>query len=509
MWVFFYCKYKVSLYNEICKMCIYIHLKESITMFNKENVANPRAKVAPMEARSTTNAAIGRRTGSALIDAVAFIAVFFGLNFAVVTPIMDATVQLSARIEQTNVDMKNSSLYIAKYLNADGEEIVSGYNLDLQIGDTYVASEPEDGFDYKVDTFGLYYPQSASDDYVSALYPEMVCLFYTNYRLNRALETGVSEERAAVNAVIKENIGDTPEAVNTWYKTEVLRVDQADSYFVSIVEEEEPSPKIKLPSANTSETDSTSSEIESTSVSSEDTANTIADFDFFPAGVALVSDPAKVPTYDQLSDFYKRIYQAAVSDLNAEPDHARTMQLQIIAVVIPFLLASAIVYLLFPLIFKHGASLGKLALKLGVVNTYGFKALWWQHVARFFGLFIFELLLTLLLYFIAPSMALLPIFISFTLVMFGKKHRAVHDFIAGTKVIDLRTSLIYRSAAEEDEFNPVVSEENSKQEAHEEQETLSYADRILPPPPAPVTPPAEATSEEILDVADDEPTDKE
>ena len=162
---------------------------------------------------------------------------------------------ISARIEQTNVDMKNSSLYIAKYLNADGEEIVSGYNLDLQIGDTYVASEPEDGFDYKVDTFGLYYPQSASDDYVSALYPEMVYLFYTNYRLNRALETGVSEEEQRLMRY-QGNIGDTPEAVNTWYKTEVLRLDQADSYFVSIVEEENP-PKIKLPAANTSETDST------------------------------------------------------------------------------------------------------------------------------------------------------------------------------------------------------------------------------------------------------------
>ena len=454
-------------------------------MFNRDNTAGRPEKVIPTEARSVTGAAIGRRFGASLIDAGAFIAVFFGLNFAVMTPIMNATTQLTERVEQTNIDMKNSSLYVVKYLNADGDEIVAGYDLNLAVGDTYVASEPEDGFDYQVASYGLYYPQSASENYVSDYYPEMVYLFYTNYRLNRALETGVSEERAAVNAVIKENIGDTSEEAIAWYKSEVLRVDEEDSYFVSVIEDEGTSPRIILPSANVSETDSLTSETTSTSASSEEHTNTIADFVFLPAGVAIDDDPAKVPTYDELSDFYTRIYQAAVSDFNAEPDHARTMQLQIIAVVVPFLVASALIYLLFPLVFKHGATLGKLALKLGVVNTYGFKALWWQHVARFFGLFIFELLLTLLLYFIVPSMALLPIFVSFTLVMFGKKHRALHDFIAGTQVIDLRTSSIYINAEQEDEFNPVMLEEEVKKDVVDENDDVSYADRILPPPPAP------------------------
>lgn len=470
-------------------------------MDNNVNLAMKPIKVAPPEARSVSGATVGKRFGAALIDAGLFLLLFFGLNLAVMAPIMNAAVDLDQRVEQTNVDMKNSSLYVVQYLNAKKELIVSGHNLDLQVGDVYTPTTVEPDFDYTVASFGLYYPQSATDYYVSDLYPEMIYRFYNVYRLGRAQETNASPERAAVNQVIADHLGTTSESALTWYKTNVLKVDQADSYFITVpIVEPDPQPRHPQLSSVASE-EVTSSEAtsgsEATSSTSDPHTETIADFTFFPPGVGLSSDVALQPTYQQLSDVYTKLYQATVTDFSTEPDHVQTTRYQILTLVVPFLLASGLVYLLFPLLLKHGATLGKYLLKLGVVNTYGFTAKWWQHTARYFALFIFELMLTLLMYFLAPSMALLPIFLSFTMVMFGKKHRALHDFVAGTQVINLRTSLVYASAAEEDELNPVAVEvevRETKKETPAESE--SFADRLLTPPPAPVEESSEKTTEE-------------
>ncbi|MGI6713628.1 MAG: RDD family protein [Bacilli bacterium] len=456
-------------------------------MMNKTLGTEKVGKPAPPESRSITPAPIGRRFGSALIDAGIFVAAFFLLNLAVVSPIMNAAAHLNIRVAQMNADLENSSLYVVKYLNAAKEEIVVGYDLDLEVGDTYTPLEPQEGFDYKVASYGLYYPDSISEKAVSEYYPKMVYRFYTHYRLNRALETDVDQERDAVNQIIRNNIGTSFVSADEWYKTNVLRVDDDDSYFVSVpgIHHPEPAPKPWFPllTSDASESVSEESSDEVTSAASE--GKTIADFTFFPEGVALRSDE-KAPTYDQLAAFYTRIYKAAINDLNAEPDHAHTTRLQIINLIIPFFLAGMLVYLLFPLVFPHGATLGKKALKLGVVNTYGYKALWWQHLARFFALFIFELLLTFVFYFLVPSMALLPIFVSFTLSMFGKKNRALHDFIAGTRVVDLRTSKIYLDSSEEDELNPLPQEGEKIEKATEK--TVSYADRLIVPPPLPEEP---------------------
>lgn len=449
-------------------------------MLNKSQTMEKVGKPVPRESKFISPAPIGRRFGGALIDAGIFVALFFVLNLAVISPIMNASVQLNDRVTELNDDLAHSSLYMVKYYNAKKEEIVTGYDLDLRVGDTHHVLEPKEGFDYVVASYGLYYPDSVSEKAVSEYYPKMVYRFYTNYRLNRALETDVSAERDSVNQIIRDNIGTSFTSADIWYKTNVLRVDEEDSYFITYAEIHNPEPTPWTPLLSSVESETPSEEESSPSSAASSEGHSIADFDFFPEGVKLRDDD-KAPTYNQLADFYTKIYKAAINDLNAEPDHAHTTRLQVINLIIPVFLAGALTYLLFPMIFPYGASLGKKALKLGVVNTYGYKALWWQHLARFFAFFIFEIILTFVFYFLAPSMALLPIFVSFTLAMFGKKNRALHDFIAGTRVIDLRTSKIYIDGDEEDEHNPPLPQ--APEVTLENEQPVSYADRLLVPPP--------------------------
>lgn len=91
----------------------------------------------------------------------------------------------------------------------------------------------------------------------------------------------------------------------------------------------------------------------------------------------------------------------------------------------------AIVYLLFPMIFKSGETLGKKLFKLRVVSIRNdkFELKKWQVLTRFLCLSIFEVIMSMFLYFI-------PLIISCIITFMTKNKQSVHDFIAQTMVLD-------------------------------------------------------------------------
>ena len=121
-----------------------------------------------------------------------------------------------------------------------------------------------------------------------------------------------------------------------------------------------------------------------------------------------------------------------------------------------------------PLILKNGATLGKLIFHLGLVNNLGYRVSKLQVVLRFGFMFliievfycIFNFILGGALLWLLGILTFLAL-ASYGLAIFTKEHKAIHDFIAGTIVVDVVHSEIYKDATQEakvkEEINAVKS----------------------------------------------------
>lgn len=111
-------------------------------------------------------------------------------------------------------------------------------------------------------------------------------------------------------------------------------------------------------------------------------------------------------------------------------------------------------YLLFPMIFKNGETLGKMMLGVGLINKHEYAVNRWQVLFRFLVFYV-ELTLTLL------SFGLF-LFICFLITVFTKGNRAPHDFIAGTMVMEKGKSVWYKSKTDEEMYNEQLKKELEK-----------------------------------------------
>jgi uncharacterized RDD family membrane protein YckC len=165
-------------------------------------------------------------------------------------------------------------------------------------------------------------------------------------------------------------------------------------------------------------------------------------------------DPSKVgvpldtATTEELDAFYKAAYQTAQLDLANYGPYAELAEqisfysIQILA--ISGAVSVLIFYLFFPLIFKNGQTLSKKMFGIGVISKHGYKMKLWQLFARF-GVFALEIVLSI--YTIMGAFL-----ISYTLMIFTKKNQSAHDFIAATRVVNLKQSLIFNNQIEAEEY---------------------------------------------------------
>lgn len=126
-----------------------------------------------------------------------------------------------------------------------------------------------------------------------------------------------------------------------------------------------------------------------------------------------------------------------------------------------------IFFLVIPLCLKHGETIGKLIFKLGIVNKLGYRHSKLQLIPRF----LLSIAIIVILYFLVGinliSLGILTFLalVSYGLTIFTKDHKAIHDFLAGTLVVDKVHSEIYANATEAQkvkdsiaEVNPVLTE---------------------------------------------------
>jgi uncharacterized RDD family membrane protein YckC len=215
-------------------------------------------------------------------------------------------------------------------------------------------------------------------------------------------------------------IADTAENQNLftveWYFENVLKVGTDEAiYEVSVLEGE---PAIKHAAS-----------------SSEGAA---PEFDpFVPAGLEFKADL----TAEAINKFNTRIYNAAVNAFNLRPNMTIINKVNLQENIILLVVSSSVIFLVFPLFFKHGQTLGKKLLKLGVTNRHGYKVGAWWLLLRYFAFLVINLLSNLLIPIVLP-------FISITIMTFNRERRSAHDIIANTKVIDLLNSKVYSNEAE-------------------------------------------------------------
>ena len=140
--------------------------------------------------------------------------------------------------------------------------------------------------------------------------------------------------------------------------------------------------------------------------------------------------------------------------------------------------ATFIFFLVVPLCFRNGETLGKLMFKLCLANKLGYRISKIQLIPRF----LLSMVVVVVLYFVVGlnliSLGILTFLAlgSYSMAIFTKEHKALHDFVSGTLVVDKVHSEIFKNYDEAirikesiESVTPLLSEVETPRE-----ETILY-----------------------------------
>ena len=114
-----------------------------------------------------------------------------------------------------------------------------------------------------------------------------------------------------------------------------------------------------------------------------------------------------------------------------------------------------IAYIVFPLVFKQGRTIGKKVFKLALASKDGYTFHNRQLAMRFMPLVVCLLAFLIPIWHDLVLVLMIPLIIflvSFALAMASPKRCSLHDFTAGTIVVDDKTSIIFDNEMEEEAY---------------------------------------------------------
>lgn len=157
---------------------------------------------------------------------------------------------------------------------------------------------------------------------------------------------------------------------------------------------------------------------------------------------------------------WTKIYNNAIKDLENSQAYldARLPHRNLLfiggasAIVVGGLMPSLVI----PLLFGHGQTLGKYITGLALVDSKGFKIRRSQVVIRYLVMGILELGASL-------PLLVIPLFITSAAVTVSRGAKAIHDFVAGTYVVDARQSLIFDNQRDEDKYFNEATKDSVKE----------------------------------------------
>lgn len=160
--------------------------------------------------------------------------------------------------------------------------------------------------------------------------------------------------------------------------------------------------------------------------------------------------------YGQKDLFYTRIIQ----EINHNVSVAQNLM-----IIVPSVVCLLLVYLLFPLIFENGETLGKKTMSLCLINKLDYKVSKPQVLLRQLILISITLFSAFIIGIGFTSLVTLgvAVFLMLIVVLFVPNNRALHDLAAGTRVIDAKSSVFFANAEMEAK---AVQELNEKMEKY-------------------------------------------
>lgn len=147
----------------------------------------------------------------------------------------------------------------------------------------------------------------------------------------------------------------------------------------------------------------------------------------------------------------------------------KTNNMQVTYPVLTSIIISWIIfYLIIPVSVKNGRTLGKMMFKMAIVNKLGYNVTVPQMLLRS----LFPLLIIIIFYLVGISSMMFIFYlllmfvtlISYCLTIFTKHHQALHDFVAGTLVIDSEASAWFKNAVEEENYQKELATVETREE---------------------------------------------
>ena len=365
-------------------------------MEKNQNSVTKEDKISKYE-----TAPIAKRLFAGIMDAVVFVFVFFGLALWVFTPIANAGLGYNDTVNVGKRYHLSSHLYLPQKINDDGNVIIVEVKDSTGNMDDYTE-------------LPLYNSKSEDKD----LYLKRIYYYYHNFKCNVDIELPQNKEYDVINdhfaspSYEKEINGVLPVNLytNDWFLDEILDIDSEKSFFEINKESE----------------DFISSIVIKESVSKEEAFNYLRN-----------------QAYEATKDFYYSDFFQAVEK--------RIEAIQYFIFLPPFALSFAIFYILIPLLFKDGETLGKKTMNIAVISYDGYSAKKRQILFREILLFIVISILGIVVGIGLTSFAImaLGVLVLFILTLISKKRRCLFDYAAYTIVVDSIHSVWFKTKEDE------------------------------------------------------------
>ena len=162
------------------------------------------------------------------------------------------------------------------------------------------------------------------------------------------------------------------------------------------------------------------------------------------------------------------VMEFAVKDMSEQRYYLDTNKaikgVQIFLILPPFVLSFSIFFIVIPLCFKNGETIGKKTMSLALINKDGYDVKKRQIVFRQIILLLYVSLSTFVIGIGLTSFATLGVgvLIYFVAAIIPKSHRSFADFAAYTLLVDARTSVWFKDALEEHAKDTEIEENIEK-----------------------------------------------
>ena len=199
--------------------------------------------------------------------------------------------------------------------------------------------------------------------------------------------------------------------------------------------------------------------------------------------IGIPKDPTKVNMEDvnkHMQNAFLSAYIGHFNELSYVVDLTNKMSfVYSLEFVLSGILAGFLTYIVAPLIFRQGRTVGKKVFKLALATNDGYEFHNYQLSMRFMPLVV--VLLSFLIpiwndFFLLILIPMIVFLVSFALAMASPKRTALHDFTAKTIVVDDKTSLIFENELAEEAY--IAKEDNLEPEEmpdeNGEEPELSY-----------------------------------